>query len=792
MGFQYFNSSLFNTSHTLTEICGANNGYLLNNLTASYIHQLHDSTTLSASFLMFGLAAVFFILNLFSGLSDVSAILDPKVRVGLSSALSLFLPIMSYLFSEAKKADGGGVVDTGSNTELPQRARFILIWMLLVELLREKVEVIHMQGYSGTLERAGRVLWLGSLVYLNLHASGRKAMVAILWVVCVSKLVQRIAFTEFGKRSLAFGKNAGLISSYTAQVIGKDGPPCPRPEDTAEDLLKRCEYALMDEDKLVVEAIPSGYRLRKKKEEDVAATVGKIWGLAEAEDDTLLRSLDEEKRLRRMCLSFSLFKLLRRRFEHLPALPAAETRSYRQIVFRGLHENTNTDSALTPEAFFDVTNDELGFLCEYYHSVVPVVLASPFFLLANYFLLPLVIFALCIVAVVLCSNGDVIYAFDSLYNDNHQTYFGVVLMAACVKEFFKSRTSFLCLVDFTITFLLFVMFIYEVVWEFFVFLLSDWFLVSLLCKYASKTKPLPPRSRALVGCSVRCILLARSLMHRPSISFNQFSVLDFCGVTMPVYIPLKFPILVREIPVPKQVKESIADYLTRLYDRDGNVAPSAPILGNGSSALRNYDDLLPFCECESVAEVILTWHIATSLLEVEHPPPSGSNNVATTVSKYCAYLVAFHPELLPDNQDSVERVFKDMKLELFQLLGVCSYYFSPCRSTRYRKIKASLKPPDETPLKELRVVVKGATLGRMLADKVEHYSAEDVWKLLAGLWVELIVYIAPSSADQESVRAHENVLAKGGEFITVLWAMATHAGMSRPDNVVPIHHTGDP
>jgi hypothetical protein len=225
MGFQYFNSSLFNTSHTLTEICGANNGYLLNNLTASYIHQLHDSTTLSASFLMFGLAAVFFILNLFSGLSDVSAILDPKVRVGLSSALSLFLPIMSYLFSEAKKADGGGVVDTGSNTELPQRARFILIWMLLVELLREKVEVIHMQGYSGTLERAGRVLWLGSLVYLNLHASGRKAMVAILWVVCVSKLVQRIAFTEFGKRSLAFGNNVGLISSYTAQVIGKDGPP---------------------------------------------------------------------------------------------------------------------------------------------------------------------------------------------------------------------------------------------------------------------------------------------------------------------------------------------------------------------------------------------------------------------------------------------------------------------------------------------------------------------------------------------------------------------------------------
>ena len=47
--------------------------------------------------------------------------------------------------------------------------------------------------------------------------------------------------------------------------------------------------------------------------------------------------------------------------------------------------------------------------------------------------------------------------------------------------------------------------------------------------------------------------------------------------------------------------------------------------------------------------------------------------------------------------------------------------------------------------------------------------------------VELIVYIAASS-NEESVGAHENVLAKGGEFITVLWAMATHVGMRRPDD----------
>jgi len=42
-----------------------------------------------------------------------------------------------------------------------------------------------------------------------------------------------------------------------AQVVGKDGNPCLLPEDTTDELLKRCKYAVMDEDKLVVEAIPT-------------------------------------------------------------------------------------------------------------------------------------------------------------------------------------------------------------------------------------------------------------------------------------------------------------------------------------------------------------------------------------------------------------------------------------------------------------------------------------------------------------------------------------------------------
>jgi hypothetical protein len=156
------------------------------NLTESYTDKSNEPNMVAASVIMFALAGLFFNLNLFSGISDISSILDPRVRLFLSSALSLFLPVMSYLFSEAKNNHGSQyyttTVGTGHVADLSLRAGIILAWMLLVELLRKKVDEIRMRGYSGTIQRAGRVVWLGSLVFFNIRSTGRKAVFAILWI----------------------------------------------------------------------------------------------------------------------------------------------------------------------------------------------------------------------------------------------------------------------------------------------------------------------------------------------------------------------------------------------------------------------------------------------------------------------------------------------------------------------------------------------------------------------------------------------------------------------------------
>jgi hypothetical protein len=81
--------------------------------------------------------------------------------------------------------------------------------MLLVELLRKKVDEIRMKGISSSLQRAGRVVWLGSLVFFNIRSAGRKILFGILWILCATTVVQRIAFTEFGKRSYAHARTPG-------------------------------------------------------------------------------------------------------------------------------------------------------------------------------------------------------------------------------------------------------------------------------------------------------------------------------------------------------------------------------------------------------------------------------------------------------------------------------------------------------------------------------------------------------------------------------------------------------
>jgi hypothetical protein len=79
------------------------------------------------------------------------------------------------------------------------------------------------------------------------------------------------------------------------------------------------------------------------------------------------------------------------------------------------------------------------------------------------------------------------------------------------------------------------------------------------------------------------------------------------------------------------------------------------------------------------------------------------------------------------------------------------------------------------------VVLAGAGLARKLMEDIEVRAHR--WKVLSDFWAEMMLYVAP--CDDAKARAHLEALATGGEFITHLWALLTHAGVLERGHLGP-------
>jgi hypothetical protein len=150
---------------------------------------------------------------------------------------------------------------------------------------------------------------------------------------------------------------------------------------------------------------------------------------------------------------------------------------------------------------------------------------------------------------------------------------------------------------------------------------------------------------------------------------------------------------------------------------------------------------------------MLVWHIATEHVNAKSENGEATElhrQVAVCLSRYCVYLMDSAPELLPGYFGDTKSAMCDVKEDV-------------------SKVSRSRRHGSQDPEDDGSILMTGVKLGKQLDGIV------DRWKVLADFWTEKILYIAPS----DNVKAHMEGLANGGELLTHVWALLTHAGIHK-------------
>ncbi|TVU46665.1 hypothetical protein EJB05_06215, partial [Eragrostis curvula] len=441
------------------------------------------------------------------------------------------------------------------------------------------------------------------------------------------------------------------------------------------------------------------------------------------------------------------------------------------------------------EQAFVVVEQELTFLDEYYQAIIPLALPKPELFFAN-FAFSLLFLLIYVIAIMLVTgNGNIFHVLVSLFRGLVDLSTDMVLQYRC---FVHQASFFLTMVlsssDLIVTFLLTFTFL------------------------AIETYEFPALRRlARVQRTIKAALWFRVRSHR--IKVHQLTLLRLCQVHPRQVWLLLSRLLKRRLVglkdavVTAEAKEAIVKVLNDVLDRiaskreeandNGNDVDEGSCFSNGRDALRRstFSHLEWACDERGggAATVILVWHLATTLLETRDDrrkhPLSPAGRAAVTLSRYCAYLVAYEPGLLSDDRVWTEKAYNKITAEL-------DGFFGSCCTTAHRRdrlMTTGFHRGGDVLSRESTALEKGVRLAKELdraagnatAPNVRH--SEAVWGMLLELWAELLVFAA--RAPSGKAETHALALANGGEFITHIWAILIHAGV-RPRR--PSHHHHDP
>uniref|UniRef100_A0A452XM63 DUF4220 domain-containing protein n=1 Tax=Aegilops tauschii subsp. strangulata TaxID=200361 RepID=A0A452XM63_AEGTS len=627
--------------------------------------------------------------------------------------------------------------------------------VLLVQAVWTSYLAVYNAGYQGSLGLYHRVLkeddarHAGPVGYNKVWSmenvvSLRGFVVVSLFALIFAKLILKCYAWYMGRRSLVLGRNPRVIFGYMEQLHDGNHPPGVVGEHIPP-------LIIMGEDTLLLEKQSYGYSFKNiprrgdetRVNNNGLVTLDKIWQF----DSMSLRLTPQ---LKDLCLSLALFKLLRCRFAKYTIADAGFMK-VSDFLWDMLLK------ASDDERFLGLIENELSFLHDCYYSSLPISFAKSWLPILSIFI-SLLSIGCCLVTTI------VMFPLVLLNGGGYQL---MCLMHCNSPDHEIDMRVGNLYHDLAPVCLLFALVVLTEVREIASYVYSNWTKVAIICRFVQGEASL--RKYPTLKKFVDHVLHHRcKLLRHWNNKMNQCSILVLHRRRIPVVFLQRLIHLPDQHSekVPRAVKTIIVETL-RSYGRSRN---NSVIYLRRSIQLQVDDNLLWTVSNAGTADSILVCHIATSIFEVRsqpqsHQPLSDHKVAAIHLSRYCVYLVAYHPELLPDDDDWCKSLYKDVKKDADRLQS------GSVATTPMQLIKLlSTKSKHE-------VLKNGALLGGQLAEMVE--SEEMVWKALAKFWSELILYVSPS----DNMDGQAEAIFRGGELITLLWMLQTHLGIvSRPGN----------
>jgi hypothetical protein len=556
-----------------------------------------------------------------------------------------------------------------------------------------------------------------------------RIMLYLLFLIAIIRTAERSEAFNLASRSYGLVRNTKLIADFMAYehtLSDEVDPVC----------MKGYKYLVKGEEKEKVTAIPPHYQNQLKLTRE-AITIDMIW---ECKGTLLSSTGDPDGRLKDICLSYALYRLLCRRFVGYPLYETSKEKTW-NFVRNGLFSKEGDH-----ERAFRVIEVELAFLYDLFYTKYAVCFATRGTFKSRSYQLILVIVA-CVAMVPFLKH------YHAPTGDCNITVYG--------------RN-----VDVLVTEIVIVaIFLMELV-QYIVLSFSDWAKVHWLCCYVKK--PSWQNNKCIE--KILQIVCHRKWLKPWGRNLGQYSLLESYNynpsrllynswITPYIDTPRNGQTESNRIKLPLEVKKAI---IVSLKTTNGQR------LKNGEASLQRNgveNELSWACRLETQTHVIMVWHIATSICEIEFKPANLQMEsehfiVANALSKYCAYLVAFAPRFLPDHSYITEVIFDQVVEEARDVLNGCN-----SATSKHEKM-ITIGERDHYG----KIVRKGVVLANHLKTRIT--DNERRWKILAEFWADMMLFMTPS--DDSTI--HAEYLAKGGEFVTHLWALLSHAGILKRDS----------